>query len=245
MKNKPCRIFVIPHNIILGLSLALIVSGITLTLFGGFNIYKTAQVMAVPLEGKVILLDPGHGGADAGASEGNAVEKTINLEVTNFLKEYIEENGGIAYMTRIEDTNTADPNRPKGMTQKMSDLKTRKKNIEDYNADIFISIHMNKFGQSQYRGFQVFYDGNSTESKKLGEHLQQSVLDVLQDGNRRKAKATGNSIFVLKGNTVPSALVECGFLSNPEERKLLTTPQYQRKIAWGIYLGIMRYLTKN
>jgi len=220
----------------------LVMVGLSLLLTGVYT-YKSAAVMATPLEGKTILIDPGHGGIDAGASEGSAVEKTINLEVAKFLKGYIEENGGVVYMTRLEDTNTADPNRPKGVTQKMSDLKTRKQNITDTSADIFISIHMNKFAQSQYKGCQVFYDGNSAESKRLGETIQGSVLDVLKDGNDRKAKATGDKIYVLKGNTIPSALVECGFLSNPEEAKLLTTPEYQRKLAWGIYIGIMRYLS--
>ncbi len=220
----------------------LVVIGL-LVMYAGVNTYKGATVMATSLEGKTILIDPGHGGIDAGASEGSAVEKTINLEVAMYLKGYIEENGGVAYMTRMEDTNTADPNRPKGVTQKMSDLKTRKQSITDTSADIFISIHMNKFAQSQYKGCQVFYDGNSAESKRLGETIQKSVLDVLKDENNRKAKATGDKIYVLKGNTVPSVLVECGFLSNPEESKLLTTPEYQRKLAWGIYLGIMRYLS--
>lgn len=243
--KKSYNVFLLSRRTVNAVSVMLIISGIMFILLGGLDIYKTAEVMATPIDGKVVLLDPGHGGIDAGASEGSAVEKTLNLEVANYLKSYIEESGGIAYMTRTEDTNTADPNRPKGVTQKMSDLKKRKKDIEDKSADIFISIHMNKFQQPQYRGFQVFYDENSAESKKLGEILQKSVLDVLQDGNTRKAKATGGSIYVLKGNTVPSALVECGFLSNTKEAKLLTTPEYQRKVAWGIYLGIMRYLGQN
>ena len=206
--------------------------------------YTAQSTVAVPLSGKIILIDPGHGGIDAGASGNNAVEKEINLSIAKILQEYIETGGGIAYLTRTDDSNTADPNRGKGVSQKMSDLKERKKDIDDFNADLFISIHMNKFSQEQYRGAQVFYDPNLQESKKLGETIQQSVKDVVKDGNNRKAKATGNSIFVLKGNKVPSALIECGFLSNSDEARLLKTPEYQRKIAWGIYVGIVRYFSR-
>ena len=193
---------------------------------------------------KVVLIDPGHGGRDAGASANDAVEKEINLTVAQYLKEYIEAGGHAAYMTRETDTNTADPNRPKNVTQKMSDLKMRKADIEKYKADIFISIHMNKFEQSKYKGAQVFYDNDSEENKALAEAIQESLKNILQDGNKRVAKATGDSIFVLRDNKVPSALVECGFLSNTDEANLLKTPDYQKKVAKGIYDGITKYLSR-
>lgn len=217
--------------------------GLIISFWGTTNLYKSQTTMASPLGNKVILIDPGHGGIDAGASDNGAIEKELNLKIAMFLKSYIEENGGVCYMTRTEDTNTADPNRAKGTTQKMSDLKTRKKNIEDYKADIFISIHMNKFSQSKYYGLQVFYDGSQEENKKLGESIQNAAKKVLNDNNTRTAKATGDKIYVLKGNPIPSALVECGFLSNTNEAKKLKTPEYQRKVAWGIFLGIAQYFS--
>ena len=222
------------------IAVALIALGLFLT-FGKTSCFEVRETVAEPLGNKVILIDPGHGGIDKGASEGDAIEKELNLKVSMLLKSYIETNGGICYMTRTEDKNTADPNRGKNVSQKMSDLKTRKTDIEKYNADIFVSVHMNKFGQPQYRGLQVFYDGNSSESKRLGETIQQTVKTVLKDQNNRKAKNTGDKIYVLKGNDVPSVLVECGFLSNADERELLKSPEYQQKIAWGIYLGIINY----
>ncbi len=242
--ERKWRIFVFPRKTRVILSVLLIVSGIIATGFGGKDYLKLQQTVAEPLGNKVILIDPGHGGIDAGASEDGAVEKELNLEISMMLKSYIEANGGICYMTRTMDTNTADPNRPKGVSQKMSDLKTRKTDIERVKADIFISIHMNKFSQSQYRGLQVFYDGSNEKSKRLGETIQETVKTIVKDQNNRKAKATGNKIYVLKGNTVPSVLIECGFLSNTEERELLKTPSYQQKIAWGIYLGIIDYFDK-
>lgn len=206
--------------------------------------WATKETMALPMSGKVILIDPGHGGIDAGAVANDAVEKEINLKISKILQGYIEESGGVAILTRTEDSNTADPQRAKGISQKMSDLKERKKDIEDFDADIFISVHMNKFQQSQYKGAQVFYtDDESGESKRLGETIQQSIKDTVDDNNNRKAKPSGNSIYVLKGNTVPSALIECGFLSNSQEAALLKTEDYQRRIAWGIYLGISRFLS--
>lgn len=203
----------------------------------------TQRTTASPLTGKVILIDPGHGGIDAGASANGAVEKDINLAVANFLKEYVEAGGGKAYMTRETDGNTADPNRDKGISQKKSDLQMRKSDIEKYKADIFISIHMNKFEQSKYRGAQVFYDDDLQENRLLAEAIQQSLKDVLKDGNKRVAMSTGDSIFVLRDNSVPSALIECGFLSNPDEANLLKTPEYQKAVAEGIYAGILKYFS--
>ncbi len=226
------------------ISLTLIVLGTLFALWGSNKIYKSVQVVAVPLGNKVIVVDPGHGGIDAGASGDGALEKDLNLEIANILKGYIEANGGVCYMTRTEDTNTADPNRGKGVSQKMSDLKMRKMSIDEQKADVFISIHMNKFSQSQYKGLQVFYDNNIEESRQLGEAIQASVKEVLKDGNTRKAKATGDKIYVLKGNKIPSVLVECGFLSNEEEVENLKNPDYQKKIAWGIFRGIVEFFNR-
>lgn len=117
----------------------------------------------------------------------------------------------------------------------------RKAAMEKYNADIFISIHMNKFEQEKYRGAQVFYAANGEESKRLGEIIQQSLKEVLADGNTREAKKSGSNIYILKNAAVPSALVECGFLSNAEEARLLQSEEYQQKVAWGIYIGIVKY----
>ena len=204
--------------------------------------YTAQRVSASNLKGKVILIDPGHGGFDSGASANGIVEKNINLEVAKYLKEYIEAGGGAVYMTRDADKDTADPNRAKGITQKKSDMQMRKSDIKKYKVDIFISVHMNKFEQSEYRGAQVFYDDDSEQNKFLAEAIQQGIKDVLKDGNNRVAKNMGNGIFVLKDNEIPSALIECGFLSNADEAKLLSTAEYQKKVAEGIYKGLMKFV---
>lgn len=205
---------------------------------------RSVETFVTPMNGRIVLLDPGHGGKDAGASANGAVEKELNLEIARLVQGYIEEGGGAAILTRTEDKDTSDPNRAAGTSWKMSDLKSRKKDIENFKADAFVSIHMNKFGQSKYRGAQVFYTAESEESKILGETLQRSVKDVLDDGNTREAKPSKNAIYVLKGNTVPSALIECGFLSNAEEAQLLSDPDYRRRVAWGIYIGIVRFFSR-
>lgn len=171
------------------------------------------------------------------------MEKDLNLKISVLLQNFIEESGGTAILTRTDDTNTADPNRNRRLSQKASDLKERKRDIDDYSADMFISIHMNKFGQPQYKGAQVFYSDGSEDSRRLGEEIQTSLRETLDENNHRAAKP-GSGIFVLKGNTVPSVLVECGFLSNKEEAELLSDEEYRRRVAWAIYIGAVRFFAE-
>lgn len=224
--------------------LGLTVAMIFMSCFSFMSEFTTKNVFSEAGAKKVILIDPGHGGRDAGASANDAVEKDINLAVSQYLKKYIEDGGNTVFMTRETDTNTADPNRPQNVTQKKSDMRMRKADIEKYKADIFVSIHMNKFEQSKYRGAQVFYDDDNEENRVLAESIQNSLKEILKDDNKRVPKATGDSIFVLKDNKIPSVLVECGFLSNPEEAGLLNTPEYQKKVAEGIYLGLNKFINR-
>lgn len=202
---------------------------------------EAAEVFAVPTTNKVVVIDAGHGGIDAGAVANGIEEKNLNLQIALKLQEYIEQSGGVAILTRDSDESTQDPNRSANISQKKSDLMERKAAMEKYDADIFISIHMNKFEQSKYKGAQVFYADNGEESRLLGESIQQSLKDTLNDGNEREAKKSGTGIYILKNASVPSALVECGFLSNPEEAALLQQQEYQQKVAWAIYIGIVKY----
>ena len=188
---------------------------------------------------KIILVDPGHGGFDAGASKDNIREKDVNLSVGLKLKDEIIKRGAKALMTREDDVSTADENRNDGSTKKASDLKKRKEMIKE--SDIAISIHMNKFEQSKYWGAQVFYADKPEESKVLGETIQESLKQYLGDGNQRVAKKSDNSIFLLKNAEKPTVIVECGFLSNPEELERLKDEGYQQKLAEGICEGIEKY----
>lgn len=189
-----------------------------------------------------VLIDAGHGGADGGASANGITEKDINLSVALKLKDIVEQNGGTVIMTRDGDYSTADQNRSNGTSAKKSDLKRRVEMISESGANMFISIHMNKFPQEKYWGAQVFYAATPANSRKLGESIQSALPRVLNDGNERAAKKTTGNIFILKNASVPSVIVECGFLSNPDEAEKLKNSDYQTKLADAIFEGISDYL---
>lgn len=199
------------------------------------------SVFNSPSNNKVIVIDAGHGGRDAGASGKSGVkEKDINLQIAKRLKRYVEDGGGVAVMIREEDNGLYSIESP---NKKKEDMKNRKQIITDSNADLFISIHLNSFPQSKYYGAQVFYLEGSKEGQKLAKILQYELRRVLNRGNDRVEKST-KDLYILKDNGIPSALVECGFLSNAEEEMLLSSPEYQEKIAWSLYIGILKFFTE-
>lgn len=198
------------------------------------------NVFSIPVSNRVIVLDAGHGGFDAGASANGVTEKDINLEVALRLQDYLEQGGAVVLLTRDSDTSTADKDK-KGVSAKKSDLVERKNLADSSDADIFVSIHMNKFPEEKYHGAQVFYSEKPEDSKRLGEEIQQGIKDIVRDDNTRVAKKIDGGVFLLKNTTIPSVIVECGFLSNSQEAKLLQQEEYQQKLAWGIYLGITRF----
>ncbi len=226
--------------VLLGLSVAL---GIYAIKTSGSEPVVSDKAMAGGVSGKIILIDAGHGGADAGASANGVSEKEINLSVAKKLKEHIEANGGTVVMTREEDCSTADGK--ENGSWKVADLKKRKSMASETGADIFISIHMNKFPQEKYKGAQVFYSGDNEESRLLGEAIQKALPEILGDGNTRAAKKSDGNIFILKGAFIPSVVVECGFLSNKEESELLKNEGYQDKVAYAICSGLMDFLINN
>lgn len=229
--NKQSVIMII--SVIVGFGLLL--------LCGEFNKNQNVakETFAAPVANKIIVIDPGHGGFDGGASDNAVQEKEVNLDVAMRLKEYVEQAGGIAIMTRVEDVSTADKNMD-GKSAKKSDLQARKELVDESEADIFISIHMNKFIMPQYKGAQVFY-GGSENSKELGETIQETMKEILNDGNTRVAKKSDGNIYILKNTTVPSVIIECGFLSNIQEAELLKKDEYKQKLAWSIYIGITKF----
>lgn len=186
----------------------------------------------------LLIIDPGHGGLDGGATGASGVlEKDINLKVSLYLKELAEQDGKTVIMTRDTDTSLHTTDSSVVRAQKRSDLENRKKILQENSQGTFISIHMNKFEQSKYRGAQVFYADNDA-SRTLAERIQQALIDGLQDGNTRVAKPAPESLYIFKGCTSNAVVVECGFLSNPEEEKLLAEDEYQKKLAQCIYSGI-------
>lgn len=192
---------------------------------------------------KIVLLDPGHGGEDPGAvSDYNDLkEKEINLYIAQKAKELLEAEGFTVLMTREEDILQYSEG-TKGIKKKREqDLRKRKKMMDECGADIVVSIHLNKFGQSQYKGAQVFFPPRSAESKKLAECLQKAVRETLDPDNKREALVNNTQIIIFRDLKTPTALIECGFLSNREEEQKLATKEYQDKLALTIKEGIIKY----
>ncbi|MDO6353754.1 N-acetylmuramoyl-L-alanine amidase CwlD [Caloramator sp. CAR-1] len=191
----------------------------------------------------VIVVDAGHGGIDGGAiGKNGTIEKNINLEIAKKLKGYIESHGDTCIMIREVDEGLYSYETRKG--RKAEDLKNRKQIIKENKADIFISIHLNYFPDSRYYGAQTFYPSNDFESEKLAKSIQAQLIKVLDRNNNRVAKPS-DTYYILKDNGIPSVIVECGFLSNPEEEYLLNQDEYQNKIAWAIYCGVLDYFEKR
>jgi len=190
---------------------------------------------------KVLVVDAGHGGMDGGAVGVTGVlEKNINLSVALKLKAAAEKDGWKVVMTRSSDMSLHDTESSKVRSQKRSDLQKRKEILNKNKNAIFVSIHQNKFEQAKYKGAQVFYADNE-EAQKLGESIQNSLISGLDDGNTRVAKKITDEVYLLKGVKTPAVIVECGFLSNPEEEQLLTQNTYQTKVADAIFNGVCNY----
>lgn len=206
-------------------------------------ISKSATVAySLPIRSAVVVIDAGHGGWDPGASGVRGItEEEINLKIALKLRRLVEQGGGTAIMIREDDSGLYTEGGNGRETRKSEDLRNRHALINSCGADIMVSIHLNSFPQSQYYGAQIFYQENDEKSRKLAESIQDEVIKVLDRGNNRKVKAT-NSLYILKNNNMPGALIECGFLSNHEEERLLSDDHYQEKVAWSIFVGIVRYL---
>ncbi len=191
---------------------------------------------------KTIIIDAGHGGVDGGAvGKGGTLEKDINLLIAKNLKYYIEENGYTCVMIREEDEDLYGEY-GSGKSKKQQDLKKRKDFIKEYNASMFISIHLNSFPNS--KGAQVFYQKGNEDGKILAKSIQDSIIKNVDPNNKRVEKES-NTYFILKNNKVPSVIVECGFLSNPYEEGLLKNKDYQNKISAAIFYGIENYFQEK
>ncbi|KXG74743.1 N-acetylmuramoyl-L-alanine amidase CwlD [Thermotalea metallivorans] len=198
------------------------------------------ETSTLPTTNKVIVVDAGHGGIDGGAvGKSGILESHVNLEIALRLRKLLEQSGALVILTRDADIGLySDSGRIRD--KKNEDLKNRKKIMDESDADIFVSIHLNSFPQPQYYGAQTFYPQNSEKSKMLAEFIQEELIRVLNNGNTRKSKLKSD-VYLMQESSIPLVLVECGFLSNPMEERLLQEPKYQEKVAWSIYIGILRY----
>ncbi|MFR5131714.1 MAG: N-acetylmuramoyl-L-alanine amidase CwlD [Terrisporobacter sp.] len=211
---------------------------------------KTASeevIKIMPITNKTIIVDAGHGGIDPGSmtDDQSVKEKDVNLKITKKVKELLEASGAMVILTRNDDTSLYTEQAGKTIRQKYNEnLKNRKKIIQESSADMFISIHLNKFQESKYYGAQTFYPAGKEDDKQLATYIQGELKRVVDKTNNRKIKST-NDIYLIKDNEIPSTLIECGFLSNDKEAKLLNDEEYQDRIAWSIYVGIQKYFSET
>lgn len=223
------------------LGLTMLIVMIIATIFSyDLSTDRTLNTWSLPLSGKIIALDAGHGGPDGGAvSPSGLVEKDVTLPISIYLRDYLQQAGAIVVMTREKDEDLA-PEDLKGLSKrKTADLAKRVQLIKNNDADVLISIHLNSIPSPRWHGAQTFYPGGKGESKVLASLIQEEIIRNLENSDRTAKEI--NNIYLLKSMSIPSALVEIGFLSHDEEAKLLEQPKYQKQMAASIYEGILRF----
>ena len=202
---------------------------------------ETAQVVALPVTNKTVVLDAGHGVPDEGAQSSNGTtEAQTNLKIALKVQNLLEQSGCNVILTRSDEDAIYDIDSKTLKEKKISDIHNRVKIGNESSADIFVSIHLNKIPQQQYYGWQTFYKQGNEQGIKLATSIQNSLNKAIQKENTRVPLKIDN-IYIIKHVEIPTTIVECGFLSNPEEEKQLLDDQYQNKLAWGIYTGIIDY----
>lgn len=200
--------------------------------------FSFSEVLASkPLSSKTFILDAGHGGVDPGTVVGNIYEKNINLEIVKTLKLKLEDLGATVYLTREGDY---DLGAPKSTYRKKSDFDHRIMYINHSNADYYLSIHLNYLTDTRYSGPQVFYSNVIEENKELANHIQKYLnVNLNRD---REIKKISNTIYMYSKLKIPGVLLECGFLSNANERKLLTSADYINKLSTFIANSFLDYV---
>lgn len=216
---------------------------VSITYFAGEKITGTGgeqDAAATPAQRVTVIVDAGHGGLDGGASTNDGVlEKELNLAVAKKVRAILEFADVNVVMTREADVMLAEPD---SSHKKLDDLNTRLHMADEYENCVFVSIHMNKFPVEKYSGLQVYYSKNDSSSKTLADAIQANTALLLQQDNIRTTKAADSSIYILNNIKVPAVLVECGFLSNEAEAKLLQEEEYQNKLAAIIASSVLDFI---
>jgi N-acetylmuramoyl-L-alanine amidase len=209
------------------------------------NMNANTQVSVVTgekQETRTVIVDAGHGGEDPGkvSNYSDLKEKDLNLKIAFKVKELLEQDNYYVIMTREEDKLTYGEGTTNIYNKRLQDLTRRKEIMDNSGADIVVSIHMNSFNETQYYGAQTFYPANSPESLKLAMCIQDSLRDNVDKNNKRRPQEKG-PIVILTNLKTPTTIVECGFLSNPDEERKLGSDDYQALLAEAIKKGIDNY----
>ena len=202
-------------------------------------------VTASAAQSPVIVLDAGHGGIDGGCSSADGIpEKGINLNILLNLRGLLEISGYEVRVTRDTDRSIHDPGIEGIANQKSSDMDNRLAILNEPENAVCISIHQNQFTDPKYSGAQMFFSDSNDRSESLAQMLQ-TQFQMLQPQNSREIKRCGKELFLCYYCKHPMVMAECGFLSNPEEAALLSSEEYQRKVAFTLYAGLMQWLASG
>lgn len=196
------------------------------------------SAQSLPLQDTIIMVDAGHGGRDSGTYYGDILEKDINLEIAKELEKELTKYGTIVYMTRKRDVDLSSIY---DSAKKRGDLYRRLLLIKEKKCDLYISIHINWYDDNTLRGAEVLYNSINKENKVLAQSIMNRFKKEL-DSNR-SIKTT--DLYMYRNTTTPGVLVECGYLSNPTERKLLQKEEYQKRLAKTIIKGIIDFMKKG
>lgn len=196
------------------------------------------SAQSLPLQNTIIMVDAGHGGRDSGTYYGDILEKDINLEIAKELEKELTKYGAIVYMTRKRDVDLSSIY---DSAKKRGDLYRRLLLIKEKKCDLYISIHINWYDDNTLRGAEVLYNSINKENKVLAQSIMNRFKKEL-DSNRN-IKTT--DLYMYRNTTTPGVLVECGYLSNPTERKLLQKEEYQKRLAKTITKGIIDFMKKG
>lgn len=226
------------------LAVLLIISTVCFQRINSVSVPASVSVSSEP-ELPVIIIDAGHGGVDGGSSGADGtVEKDINLSIALKLRDMLEFYGYETVMIREDDRSIHSEDADTIREKKVSDLHNRLNIINSTDNCLFISIHQNYFEQSKYSGTQVFYSPNNSESEKLAQVMQETIVDMIQNDNTRQIKQAEKSLYLLYNAQKPAIMIECGFMSNEKELSLLKSDDYQKQMALSITNGILKY-TQN
>lgn len=225
--------FVFRKNVLIGILLAVLVSGILVLSV------MPKEISTAGLQTKVIVVDAGHGGMDGGGvGLGGTPEKDLNLQIAKKLEKTLTEKGYQVIMTRTEDVSLHDDGKTTVRSQKNSDLKNRANIANQARAGLFVSIHMNKYESAEVKGAQVFFRKNDPAGAQYAESIM-AELKKIDPKNHRVEKELPNKNLTFSKLEIPGVLVECGFLSNEEELTKLQDEAYQQQIVDAIVLGII------
>lgn len=209
--------------------------------FSAFFVSRENTDVFSPGLTKRIIIDAGHGLPDGGAiGKMGTIESTLNIKIAKSVEKKLTDKGYSIIMTRKDEGTIADSGKTIG-EKKKEDMHKRLEIINTSGADMFVSIHMNKFSDGRYRGAQVIYSGNMPRSAFLAGLIQQELSLIPDNAQKRVSSKAPDGIFLLKNASVPAVIVECGFLSNFDEEELLNTKKYQEELANAIVKGIENY----